>query len=74
MTKQRTKPGLPSLDGSLDLSFPSTDLDKALALLAPLPSKAPFDVCIHGQILIWDLETVNQMLFPTRGKIESTFM
>ena len=66
MTEQRAEPSLPSLDVSLDLSFPSADIDEALALLTPCPSKASLYVLTHGQILIGDLETEKQMLFPTR--------
>lgn len=70
MTEQRTKPSLPTLDVSLDLFSPSADLDEALALLTACPSKAALDVYTHGQILIGDLETEKQTLFPTREKNE----
>lgn len=44
VTEQRAEPSLPSLDVSLDLSFPSADLDEALTLFTPCPSKASLDV------------------------------
>ena len=73
MTEQRTKHSLLSLSVSLDLSFPSADSDEALTLLAPCPSKAALDVYTHSQIVIGDLETEKQMLFPTAEKMKSTF-
>lgn len=73
MTEQRTQPSLPSLDVSLELSFPSADLDEALALLTPCPSKASLDVYTHGQTLIGDVEAEKQTLFPTTEKMKSTF-